>query len=355
MRADLTSVTPAFNTDRDALAYCMLIYLLLALPLFPPIADTLPKRAIYSAMPASFCDSKSLYKEIYEQKTDADVVFVGSSMIWNSIDVPTLQKRLRAACGIDKTVVLLGHNLFGFDADYFLLHDLVQKRRIRLVMIQMPLDTGVSPWPHVLAETWFTMDDWKTICGPGMPLTAKIALYSQAVLGAPRKILSILRKDAFGQILNNWEERSGSAYHKVGAEFHPPPPDLVPEKLFYSSSPLSFDFAPKPTNTYQLYFLNKIISLLKEHGVTVICIHPPAFKEVKMTKVIEQGCWTKLLENHPDMFGVPGSSLFEGLSEEQAKRLFEDDHHLNANGSVFFTEAISGGVIHAYQRATTIK
>ncbi len=355
MRPDLSPVTPSFQTNRQALAYCVLIYLLLASPILLAASGTLSKRAVYSSLPALFCDSQSLYKEIYEKKSDADVVFVGSSMVWNAIDVDTIQRRLRAACGDDKNVVMLAHNSYGLDADYFLLHDLLQKRRVRLVMIQMPLATGFSAWPHVLAEAWFTLDNWTNICGPELPLPAKISLYSQAVLGAPRKILSLLRPDAFGQIVNNCEEHSGSLFHKIGIEFHPAPPNLVPDQLFYSSAPQSFDFDPKPINQYQLYFLNKIMSLLKSNGVTVICLHPPLLKDVKMTKVVEPGRWPELLEIHPDIFGVPGKDLFKGLSEEDDKRLFEDGMHLDANGCVYFSEAISGGVISAYQRATTSK
>jgi hypothetical protein len=89
---------PAFSSPRQAAAFALL---LLALLLAPALAQKiLPSReAIYSSIWWASGDFPYMDGQIFQEKGDVDIVFMGSSHIWAAFDTPYVQEQLSKELG----------------------------------------------------------------------------------------------------------------------------------------------------------------------------------------------------------------------------------------------------------------
>jgi hypothetical protein len=364
MKADLSPVAPVFQKDWHAIVFALLVFLLLGLPLLLAASGQPSKEALFAAVPASAGDFQYLYRQIYQEKSDIDVLFLGSSTLWFGVDVPMVHKELVADYRKDKTVLMLGHAFSGYDLDYYLLKELLSRRKVRLAFLISPNIYFVfSDWPHKYTDYWFTLQDWNMLSGLSFP--KKLSMYSQTVLGGLRQLLSLVRPN---EAFRLWQQcdrtlgympcltgfTQGGDRHLPFKEFRPAPPQLPAEALFFSSNPASFGFFDKPLAEYEWKYFRQCVDLLHARGIPVVLIHTPYFLEAPdlVTERLDIGLFN---DKNTDIMGVPHRVLFNGLDEEKRKLFYFDHLHLNANGAEFFTKAVCRGIVHAYKKASSAK
>lgn len=357
MKPDSTPVRAAFTSVWSALLFVSFTIFLLVLPLLLTADGAITKQRLYTGMSAEGGDYHYLYKAIFEDKSDIDVLFLGGCQMWcGGIQVETIQKELSKALGRNVNVVALVHPWRGEDSDYMLLKDVLEKRKVHFVVAQdPPVDKYWPSWPEKYSEFWFSLCDWQVT--DGLPLARKASLYAQAVLGAPRMLLSMVRPNLVGTFKNSCTEHKGTIILKRGWQdglFTPDTlkvPDVTLDSLFYSTNPDGFAIANKPLPDYQMHFLRRNISLLKEKQIPVMFLHFPELAETPGKQVPTRMCWSKVFGSEYDVLGVPTSVFFGGMTDKQSKDLFFDEYHLNANGGSYFTRIIGPGVLRAYEKS----
>src|SRR5580698_8357613 len=114
-------MSPAFSTTRQATAFGLLLLLLLLLPVLIGKSCLPPREEIYSSLPWGAGAYPYLEDQIFNQKEDIDIAFMGSSRMWWGIDTPQVEAQLSQKLGRKAVVSSLCWNAPGFDPFYFTL------------------------------------------------------------------------------------------------------------------------------------------------------------------------------------------------------------------------------------------
>lgn len=358
MNADKTPVKEAFSSNLSVLSFIAFTILLLSLPTLTQLSGRLTARPLYSGVTSEAGDYQYLYKQIYEDRSDIDVLFVGGCQMWcGGIRVPLYQKELTKALGEKKTVVAIVHPWRGQDADHKLLKDLLSHRRVRLAVIQDPSsDKHWTAWPEKMSEYWFSLGDWDSVSG--LPFVKQASMYAQLVLGAPRKVLSLFRENGIGTYKNSCEKNCGTIVLSKGWQnepfqfFSPKLPDLKTDDLFFSKNGAAFAVSNDELDSYQMHFLKSNMALLQLHKIPVVFMHFPELIEPGFEQVPLRSDWLKMFGKNVDILGIPPKIAFGGMTKDQIKSLYYDDFHLNANGGEYISKIMIPGVIDAYRKAT---
>jgi len=128
-------MSPAFSSPRQAAAYVGLLAFLLLLPVIMRVTGLASRPDAYAAMPFSTGWSFPFIREqIFQETSDLDVVCLGSSRVYTGFDARYLRRELSAQLGRDAKVVVLASSKNGEDRTYLLLRDLLQHRRVRMMV-----------------------------------------------------------------------------------------------------------------------------------------------------------------------------------------------------------------------------
>ncbi|MBX9951405.1 MAG: hypothetical protein K2Y39_19710 [Candidatus Obscuribacterales bacterium] len=358
MKPDRTPVKAAFSHVWSALIFVSFTASILLLPVFLAASGACTPKRIYTGVSAEGGDYHYLYKEIFENKADIDLLFLGGCQMWcGGIQVAKFQEALSKRLGRPANVVALVHPWRGVDSDHALLKDVLEQRKVNFVVVQdPPMDKYWPSWPEKYSEFWFSLQDWKI--AEGLSAARKVSLYAEAVLGAPRQLLSIVRPNKIGTIKNDLAKHCGTIILNRGwndGPFIPTEikcPSLSTDSLFYSTNTGGFSVKDKPLPDYQMHFLRRNIDLLKARGIPFVFLHFPELAEPPGRQVPLRMNWGKVFGLEIDTIGVPSPTFFQGMTEKQSKELFYDDYHLNANGGSYFTRMILPGVLRAYEKST---
>lgn len=293
-----------------------------------------------------------LGRQIFEETQELDVAFVGSSLLLKGIDAPYFQIALSHALGRKANVILLAAYWQGMDLQYFLLRDLLEHRRVRMVVMSMPIPQFTSGRPHVQAYRWLRFGE-DTDAIQGLPWLSRMTLYADAVLGAPRQFLSLLRP-TWVDPRRTVSPSLGSEYDRAGyygVPFVPDrlsPPHLAPEAMIYSGrTQAQFDFHGTPLAPYQEHWAREIGKLVRQHGVALTLLHVNDSEERGHTTVHERMFWPDVMGVSMTIIGVPTATLFSGVPDSRFYHFFYDQH-MNINGKELFTAAVTPALIDAY-------
>jgi len=314
----------------------------------------LPSRAeVYKAVPLAAGPYPFLERQIFEEHSDLDLVFVCSSLLAAAIDAPTVQRELSRALGREANVVVLGANWQGLDLQYTLLRDLLDHRKARMVVMSMPIPEFTSDRPHVQAFRWLRFGDYPEVLS-SLPARSKFVLYSEYVLGAPRQWLSLLRPNLIDPA-TSVSSTLGTEYQDTGyygAPYVPEdrePPAIPPQSGIYSAATAKeFDFHGRPLGPYQLHFASEIAGPIRRAGAWLTLLHVPVADERGMSVVPERMYWPDLIPVPMSIAGIPAGTIFAGKTVEQHYHYFYDQH-MNTNGKMLFTRAITPTLIRIYE------
>src|SRR5262249_37814750 len=135
---------PAFSSLGRAGAFAALLLACL----LAPLALRPPRQAAWSGVPTSEGPFSHIQHQVFEGKGDSDRLVIGSSLIWAGIDTPQVERALSAQLGRKATVLTLGSNWWGEDLTYFLLRDLLARRKVKMVVFSMPTKNDQQSAPH---------------------------------------------------------------------------------------------------------------------------------------------------------------------------------------------------------------
>lgn len=360
---------PAFSSTRQAGAFMLL---LLALLLAPALAGKkiLPSReAIYSSIWWENGDFPYMDGQIFSEKSDLDIVFMGSSHIWAAFDTPYVQDQLGKKLGRPAAVRTFGWGGAGYDEVYFVAQDLLEHRRVRMLVIDD--DFNESDQPHLLAPRMFRFSD-NAPALDGLPWTFQGAYYFGSIMGLPRNLLALVHANlpAAMNATNYWQIRSdagnfadnlGAFTAHVGFRDNPDAPakpfvNYLPNTGVQPSAvlihwPLKgtiFDPFGNDLPPMQFHFIQKLNELASQCGCKFVIVHIPTFDERRSTRLYLP---EKRLYLTPDVtrIGIPPATLFKGLTDDQIRELYSDSVHLNENGQKYFTALMTPTLLKLYE------
>jgi hypothetical protein len=361
-------MSPAFSSRRQALAFALLLAVLIALPALMAETGWLTRRNVYPTIPLIYGPFGWIQQQIFGADGDVDIAFIGSSHIWTAIDTPYVQQKLSDQLGREATVFTLGWPWPGFDAVYVIARDLLYQRRVRMLVIYDDFHVNVDDGPHKFAHQWFRIGETTEVF-TGLPWKSTASLYGCAVLRMPRHLLSLLRpnlvqspaaaRDDYWTIqyrAANVAKQLGSLRARLTVNRNPNFSSYRPEvaatpadTLTYSGeSRNAFEFTGPLTPPFQLHFARKLALLCKERATRLVILHVPNLKELGRAVVSERECWPEVLGAPADIVGVPPARLFAGIPDACVEKLFYDDDHLNVNGQDVFTPIIYPELLKLY-------
>jgi hypothetical protein len=355
---------PAFSSTRQAAMFGLLLLALLFLPVVMRKSLLPPRREIYSSLPWGVGAFPYLGEQIFDEKEDIDIAFMGSSRIWWGIDTPQVQKALSEKLGRKAVVRTLAWDSPGFDPMYFIMKDLLEHRKVRVIVFS-DCSMGGGNAAHPRAPAWFRFSENAEDL-TGISSRSKLSFYTSAVLGMPRNLLGLLRTNlppiqsdeiswtGFEHIPNP-SLRMGSLALRMRLD--KPFTDYTPQTSASPSDVCMYSEATKPEFRFlenaispmQAAFVSKIGALAREHNVKLVYVHLPESTEMKSPLIQESAFWPGLVGSNLTMMGIAPSKLFNGLADEDVLKLFYNYEHFNQNGQIYFTSVMTPRLVQVYE------
>lgn len=346
---------PAFSSSAAALVFAGLIAFALLLPVLIGMTGAITRERSYEIMSEKHGAYAFIGSEIFDKRGDIDVLFIGSSIQWNAVDTPQVQRELSAAIGRPAKVVSFGFNFNGIDVPYVMLRDLLAQRRVRLVVFSIPR-LSIVDGPNATAYKFLRFGEYPEVTAP-LPVKYKAALYAGTVLRSPHDLLSLLRetrsrpsKLASDLGANKVEVGMGDDPEKF-SRFVPPAPVFASDELLLTEATRAeFQFTNEELPKYQEHYLNELVDFLRTQKVPLVVLNVPQYNERSNGRVIERFDFAARFDPSIPLIGVSPARLFNGLSAEEIERLHGDRYHFNANGNEFFTSAVMPALIDVFDR-----
>jgi hypothetical protein len=281
------------------------------------------------------------------------------------MDTPYVQEKLSEKLGRPAVVRSLCWSWNGFDAFYFIAQDLLQRRKVSLIVF-CDLSPGTANVAHPMASHWFRFAENEDGLS-GLPLRSKASFYSSAILGMPRNLLGLLRPNLpavpsaeislpqFPPVRNpalhlgslDWLTSSNQAVYAPATGVRPS--DVC---VYLPSNSAGFRFSAAPLAPMQAAFARKVAALAQEQGVKLVCLHLPRTGELGSSEIEEKAFWPDTFGRDLTMVGIPGAKLFAGMSSEEVSRLYFDFQHFNHDGQKYFTPVITPALVQIYENRT---
>lgn len=355
MQPQVTSpgMSPPFQGKGGAAMFAAVVAVFLLLPILLHAWGLPPKFAVYRGITLEAGRFPYLGRLVTQDKGDIDLLFFGSSLVRASVDVPMVEQALREAGHGDPVVRMGGVNWPGLDMQYFLLRDLLERRRVKRVVLSMAVGQQDTVMPHVQLFRFLRWGDYADVFD-GLTWRQGASLYGVMVLGAPRQALTLARhnrvSDWSGDVTAPGQPRTDELGY-YGARFvrveRRPPVIPAREMIYEPGGAGKFRFLNRRPNDYQWRFLLRLAGLLRQHHVQVLFLNTPMPEERDNNFVQERLPWMELFGPGTRVIGVAPARLFAGMSEEDLY-LHYYDQHLNRNGREYFTRAILPAMLAIY-------
>jgi hypothetical protein len=358
---------PAFSSLRQASAFALLLLVVLLSPWLVGRWGLPSRDQIYSSMSWRTGGFPYIHQQIFQEKGDIDMAFIGSSHMGNDIDTPYVQQQLSAKLGRTATVISLSWVNSGLEADYIIARDLLAHRKVRLLVFYDDRGDNV---PHLTGWRWFRFgDDAPELAG--LPFHFQFTYYYGAILGLPRNLLNDLRPnldlappaylfhlrfpqaDFIPERLGTFTSRAGYINRPdLFAPYTPTtsatPSDVV---VYGPDTHDDFTFADTPAAPLQLHFAQKFLALARGHSTPLACLNLPTISNEHDASIHEGRLWLDVFQGSTPLLGIAPARLFAGLGEDDIRKLYQDPVHFNQNGQAYFTRLITPQLIDLYEQA----
>ena len=344
-------MAPAFSSTRGAAAFGAVLILLLTLPVTLHWIGGVPREEAYRGISQNAGTFNYFHQQSFEDNSDVDILFCGASLLGNALEPAAVESALSQALGRRANVILLRQSWQGPDINYFVARELMERRKVKMLVIATPAWVHRSSQPHVQLFRVIRYGD-DPGASDGLPLRNRMALYADYVLGAPRQALNLLRRNAIDPP-PSVPVAHGSPMGYKGRPFvrrNVSPPAIPPDTLIDSAGTSGiFHFAGPPLNAYQFHFLQKTEELAENQGSLLVILHLPSPSERGSAIVPDRQLVPKLLKPGVIFAGVPSARMFQGVPDDQFFDYFQDEH-LNLNGSDLFTGILTPLLVQLYEQ-----
>lgn len=344
-------MAPAFYSTRHAIAFGGAVLFFLTLPVTLYCIGGVSIEQSYRGISERAGNFDLMRHEIFEDRSDLDVFFCGSSLLHAAIDTKFVERELGRATGRPSKVLVLYQAWQGPDMQYFVSRALLEHRRVKILAIAAPARSQRSNQPHVQLFRVARYGDYPGALD-GLGFRSRLAVYGDYVLGAPRQALSLLRPNP----VRPWvalPEVPPAAVGYQGAPFVPreAPDPAVPasESIDSAESRQLFRFDGPALSPYQLHFLLKTAELARQHGALLAVLHLASPTERGSTIVPDRQFMPEVLGDGVFFIGVPSARMFRDVPDAQFFDYFQDEH-LNVNGEELYTRAITPALLDLYER-----
>jgi hypothetical protein len=337
-------VHPAFSSNRSAAAMAGGIVLLLVLPVVIKALGLPPREDVWKSVPAGYGPIGRMIWTIYDDRTNPDVLFVGTSRTLEAVDEPKLESLLSNR--LDRPVQVRTLALFhdGLDMNYVMLRDYLELHHPKIVMLEVPA-LNSSGAPHLFLSRWLRFGE-DADAFEGLPIKNRVQIYGEMVLGSPRHLVDLVRpneisKDEETTAAEDAEiDRIGRRGY-AGRKF-------VPDQLPINDSacsirtltPSELDSTKEVPGKYAVHFLREIRDLVKSKDAQLILYRSPGEEEYGHTGVSLIAPWAKCLGDGTEVLWAPSKNLFGDISRDRMDDFYADTIHFNMNGRALFTQAI---------------
>jgi len=348
---------PAIWSNRHAVALILVIAVLLSLPVLMSVAGLPPRDRVYSGIRVETGTGPLDEQQIFEEKEPVDILFVGSSLLVRGVDMNYVQQQLSAQLGRPAKVSRLALKWQGLDMQYMLMHDLLEHRKVGMVVMNMPTLALIGDAPHIQAYRWMRWGEFPKSTA-GLPFRDRMAIYGAQVLGAPRQLVNYLRPNRLVQnqqmvaTLGSQSEYGAVGY--FGGPFVPeprtPPVISLDTVVAHGADDKNFDFDGLALGPYHRYWGRQIGDLVKEYHVPFVMMHIPEDTEKGMTRVPERMYWPDVIGiSSAPVLGISSAALFRDTPASEVNNYYYDQH-FNDNGREFFTRAITPALLELYAK-----
>ncbi|CAN5748314.1 MAG: hypothetical protein H0T77_02015 [Pyrinomonadaceae bacterium] len=347
---------PPFTSRWQAYGFALTLAFFLLLPAGLSRSGLVRRQDVYQRIPEKFGAFSYIGHQIFDDSSDIDILFLGSSVLWLGIDTPYVQYELSRQLGRPANVITFGSNWRGEELNYILLSEVLQRRKVRMLVITMPLSHQSTNLPHPQSFRWLPHGDNQAAL-LGLPLRLRLALYGEQVLGAPRHLVGIIRSDIqektdFNRMLVSLRGAYRVEAGYLGAPFvmqKTKPPELSARSMIYSpETQRFFNFTQQPLSPYQMHFLRLTTELTRNSGVPVAILNIPLSRQRRNAAVEERMHWSEVFGLEMPIIGVPPATLFRGMTDLEINRCFSDEH-MNLNGSDLLTRTVTPAILTVYE------
>src|SRR5215813_7487938 len=185
-------MSPAFPSPGRAAAFGGVVLFFLTLPLVLHWAGGPSREEAYRGISERAGAFDFIRRQIFESSDDLDIAFCGNSLLAGAIDPRYVEHELSRALGRPAHVVALPESWQGPDMNYFVARDLMEVRRVKMLVVASPAWVQTSSQPHVQLFRVVRYGDHPGALD-GLDVRHRVSIYADFVLGAPRQLLSLLR------------------------------------------------------------------------------------------------------------------------------------------------------------------
>lgn len=331
---------PAFRSLSDVLRFGALLVFLIALPALLHIIGYPTRASVYDGISERAGPYAFTRHQIFNDDETIDIAFVGSSVMKEAIDADFVQEALEKQIGLDANVRSFPFVFQGLDLQYALIRDLLERRRVKLLVTTFSGPHRFSTRPHPQLHRFLRNGDYEDVLS-GLPLMDRVAIYASNVLGGPRQLISLIRPDI--PIAYVGSSRSASVQtHIANNTCSAPAVVLGPDTEAAFTIPLSA-MTPK-----EEYLVRKIGALANEKGTRIIVINIPIAEDTRENIIWERADWRRILPADTITAGFRPSELFK--SELPYSAFYTYDGHFSSLGRACFTESLTPLLLASHEK-----
>jgi hypothetical protein len=293
-------------------------------------------------------------REIYDRTDDVDILVIGDSIMWCGMDTDLIEKELSRQIGRKAVVLSFAANWRGEDLLYLQTKEILAHRRVKMLMINMPVFSEREV-PHAAAAYWWVMGEHDL---SGIDYKSWLSLYAVSVWGMPRHFLSFLRPNEMlqerHQIRSN--TKTGALKEEIGFKsvFRRPEKsysfDISPESVILSPvTEKNYHFTNRLPNRFQSFFLNRIFALAERHDVHVVVSSVPRYSQTRNELAEEITDYAKIYPGFIETATVQPIRIFGRMGREEERRYFYDEH-MNISGAEIYTQAMMPTILSLYAK-----
>lgn len=336
--------------------YNLALLSFLALPFILAKSGGYTPRGRYLQVNGTEASFPFLYQQIYERKEPIDVLFLGASILWSGIDSAAVEQDLERTLGRKANVVTMAWNYIGLDLANLVLKDLLDRRKVRMIVSYAP-GTGETPnQPHPMIASFLQLDQAQYLF-PSLNPLQRAQLYGALVLGAPRQVWGNLSARSWAPspqlVAAHGANRvhlgyRGQAFETL-TEAELTPPVVPPADWIYSAGASQFEFQQAALPDYEDRMMRLLARTAAGYRIPLVLTHIPRDRGLQSERVLERVDWTQILEGDVTLVGLAPRTLFQGRTDEWIQKLFYNEH-LNEQGARYFTRAVSPTLIQLFQK-----
>jgi hypothetical protein len=366
-------MAPAFASFRQAAGFALLLFSVMVLPAVTGKSWLPPREEIYKDIPWRFGPFEHIRHQVFEEKADIDILFIGTSRLWAGIDTPYVQQELSKKLGRPAVVETLGWAWTGFDAVYFVGKDLLERRKVRMIVFCD--ETRPDDVPHPASRYWFRFGDDAEVLH-GLPLRIQTMYYFASILEMPENLAGLLRTNIPDELVapknDHWKTffhapnsatRMGALTVEAMSDPGLPFVRIIPAgnvrtsdfSIYSPATKDRFTFSGTPTPEWQLQFARKFAALAKAHGARLVHLNLcPEYAGGPVDTGLnqERQFWPEALHTDVAMVGVPPGKLYSGIPDKDEAGLFYMLRHYNENGQQFYTRLVTPSLLQLYDDQT---